>query len=58
MLPATKKENHREGIGIVNVKKRLSLLYHGKHKLEIGKMPDSFHVSMDIDLDENQKGVD
>jgi two-component system LytT family sensor kinase len=36
------------GIGLVNVEKRLQLLYPGKHKLEIVKKDDRFFISLEI----------
>jgi LytS/YehU family sensor histidine kinase len=38
------------GIGIVNVKKRLDLLYPNRHKLEIDKNSGIFSVKLRIDL--------
>lgn len=37
-------------IGIMNVCKRLDLLYHGKYKLDFGKQGDIYAVSLSIDL--------
>jgi sensor histidine kinase YesM len=41
-----------KGIGLVNVKKRLTLLYPGKHQLDIDSTDDSFVVNMQIMLEE------
>jgi len=41
-----KKEN--KGIGLLNVKKRLQLLYPGKHQLDISETEDMFTVNMQI----------
>lgn len=38
------------GVGLSNVKKRLELLYPGRHKLEIDKQNGLFHVYLTIDL--------
>ena len=46
-----KKQN--KGIGLLNVKKRLQLLYPGKHQLDISDTDDEFIVNMQILLDEN-----
>ena len=37
-----------EGIGLRNVKRRLELLYNGKHTLNIDDTPGSFRVQLDI----------
>ncbi|MDZ7716440.1 MAG: histidine kinase [Balneolaceae bacterium] len=43
--------NEREtGIGLKNVRKRLQLLYEGKHDLEISKDENYFHVKLNLDL--------
>ena len=44
--------NHEQGgIGILNVEKRLNLLYPGKHQLTFEKNGDLFMIEMTIDLD-------
>lgn len=40
----------RSGVGLVNVKKRLDLIYPGTHKLELLNEPSSFEVNLTIDL--------
>ena len=40
----------KSGIGIGNVKKRLELLYPGKHDLQINDEPDVFVVNMRLEL--------
>ena len=40
----------RRGTGIENVRRRLNLLYPGKHKLEINEEQDVFMVWLEIDL--------
>ena len=42
---------YTEGIGLNNVKKRLSILYPGRHKLKIKEENNSFAISLNIDLD-------
>jgi LytS/YehU family sensor histidine kinase len=42
--------NEFGGIGLLNTKKRLELIYPGKHKLKIEDLGKSFHVSMMINL--------
>jgi sensor histidine kinase YesM len=36
------------GIGLTNVKRRLALLYPGKHRLEIEDHPDSFTIHLEL----------
>ncbi|MGD0583391.1 MAG: histidine kinase [Bacteroidales bacterium] len=43
-------ENEAPGIGLGNVKKRLELLFPGKHKLEINKTATTFEVLLKIDI--------
>jgi hypothetical protein len=45
-----KMANEFGGIGLLNTKKRLELIYPGKHKLKIEDLGKSFHVSMMINL--------
>jgi len=52
-VAADKKEKHDEnhsGIGLENVKKRLQLLFPGKHNLNINSTSDTFTVSLEIEL--------
>jgi hypothetical protein len=42
----------RKGIGLENVKKRLQLLYHDKHTLDVRATEDTFTVQMEISLTE------
>ncbi len=52
VMPAMKKRKSG-GVGLVNIKRRLQLIYPNQHNLDIEKTPNSFHVSLDIDLSEN-----
>lgn len=38
------------GVGLENIKKRLQLIYPGKHRLNISSKPTSFEVKMEIDF--------
>jgi sensor histidine kinase YesM len=52
-IVADKKEKHGEnhsGIGLENVKKRLQLLFPGKHVLNINSTEEEFTVSLEIEL--------
>ncbi|MGQ1889368.1 sensor histidine kinase [Thermophagus sp. OGC60D27] len=42
-------KDQSKGIGIENVKKRLSFLYKGKYRLNIADKPDVFEVQLEID---------
>ena len=46
-----KKQN--KGIGLLNAKKRLQLLYPGKHQLDVSETEDMFTVNMQILLEDN-----
>lgn len=46
------KNDHHEGIGLKNVKRRLELLYPQKHILDIRSTEDAFKVSLEIKIDE------
>lgn len=43
-------EKGRSGIGLVNAKKRLALIYPEQHNLQITNHKDNFHVDLIIDL--------
>ncbi|HEY0677711.1 MAG TPA: histidine kinase [Chitinophagaceae bacterium] len=53
-LTAADKLN--KGIGLNNVKKRLQLLYPGKHQLDISETENMFMVNMQIMIEENVSG--
>jgi hypothetical protein len=44
------QQDKRNGIGLANVRKRLSLLYPGNHQFEISNFADSFEVFVSIPL--------
>ncbi len=46
----SKQKNYKGGIGLINVKKRLNLLYPNKHSLKIGGSDEEFKVALDINL--------
>lgn len=43
-------KDHVGGIGLVNVRQRLDLLYPNRHELTIDQQTDHFHVTLNIDL--------
>jgi sensor histidine kinase YesM len=46
-----KMENEKSGIGLENVKRRLDLLYRGKHNLQISEDDGKYIVKLEIDLE-------
>lgn len=52
---STELIRHR-GIGLQNVKRRLDLVYPGKHVLEIHQDDDQFQVTLRLDLQESRGG--
>ena len=44
--------SQNKGIGLLNVKKRLQLLYQGRHQLDISSTEEIFSVNMQLLLDE------
>jgi sensor histidine kinase YesM len=48
--PAEEKANHKRGIGLFNVKKRLELLYPATHLLVIESTKNTFTVNMQIPI--------
>ena len=47
-----KEENYSKGIGLVNVRKRLDLMYPGKYILSIDEQPETFSVNLTLELEE------
>lgn len=45
-------DKQKKGIGLMNVKKRLALLYPGKHQLDISSTDDIFTVNMQLWLED------
>ena len=45
------KTGERQGIGLRNVKRRLELLYNGRHTLHITELPKSFEVKLEIKVE-------
>ena len=50
-LPLQDHKRKSGGIGLVNVKRRLNLLYPEQYKLEIGDNPKTYSVTLKIELD-------
>ena len=50
--PDQQELHHRSGTGIRNVKKRLELLYPGRHSLQISDEPEIFTVRLYLELGE------
>lgn len=46
----SKQNGYTGGIGLINVKKRLNLLYPNKHVLQVGELNDEFNVSLQLEL--------
>lgn len=46
----SQQNGYQGGIGLINVKKRLNLLYPLKHKLQVGSTENEFKVELDIKL--------
>jgi LytS/YehU family sensor histidine kinase len=50
-LPLTQKNSHSAGIGLMNVKKRLALIYPGLHELKLTGEEDTFIVNLGLILE-------
>jgi LytS/YehU family sensor histidine kinase len=52
--PPNNRQNHTAGggIGLENIRKRLQLIYPGKHSLTAGDEPDLFQVELTVQHDE------
>lgn len=50
VLAARKTAEEESGVGLSNVKKRLNLIYPGKHELVLNQTSSSFKVNLKIDL--------
>jgi len=46
------EENYSKGIGLVNVRKRLDLMYPGKYILSIDEQAETFSVNLTLELEE------
>ncbi|MCF8243345.1 MAG: histidine kinase [Melioribacteraceae bacterium] len=49
------KNEENGGIGLSNVKKRLELMFHNKHKLKTLKSSESFIIILQLDLSDDKK---
>ena len=49
---AEKEENYTHGIGLINVKKRLELVYPEKYILNINKSDEKFSVNLTLELED------
>ncbi|MGH2564068.1 MAG: hypothetical protein ACRDE5_06130, partial [Ginsengibacter sp.] len=48
--PMNDKKNQPHGIGIMNVKKRMELLYPGKHFFNINQEEEVFIINLKLEL--------
>ncbi len=48
-----KEGDHKNGIGLTNVRKRLKLEYPERHKLEVLDQKEAFLIKLEVTLDEN-----
>ena len=50
-LPTQDHQRKSGGIGLVNVRRRLNLLYPNQYELKIGDNPKTYAVNLQIELD-------
>ncbi len=50
-------QRNEPGIGLRNVKRRLELVYNGRHTLEVKELPDSFSVNLSIKIEKGLNSV-
>ncbi len=50
---SVKTQDKKNGLGLENVKKRLDLIYPGKHKLQVLNSGENYTVKLEIKLSEN-----
>lgn len=55
--PADKKQHHKSGIGLENTRRRLQLLYPGKHELTIMEEEEFFVVHLKLELERSVSTV-
>lgn len=55
--PLSQYPNHQPGIGIENVRKRLELLYPGRHELTINEEEDLFIVQLRVQLEKSRTQI-
>ena len=49
LAKSTTEKDEAGGIGVHNINRRLELIYPNKHRLEISKTADQFHIKLEID---------
>jgi sensor histidine kinase YesM len=49
LAKSTSEKDEAGGIGVHNINRRLELIYPGKHRLDIKKTADMFHITLEID---------
>lgn len=55
--PSNSDNDMNNGIGLSNIKRRLEIIYPGKHELEILDNSFSYHVNLTIQLNEHAKNI-
>ena len=50
-IPVRDHQRKSGGIGLVNIRRRLNILYYNQHVLEIEEKPDSYTVHLDLLID-------